>query len=661
MNARRILCSLVLVALSLAIMGVSGMEEDYNIELVKPDTWVATDGLGRTLSGYKQVGPERKDRYVGMFYWTWHASHAEDNLPRNVQQILDSLDPDEAQKAQNDYHHPVWANYTGYHFWNEPIFGYYSTTDKYVLRKHAEMLADAGVDVIFFDCTNAAHLWRESYMALLETFSEARKQGVKTPQISFMLNFGPMPSTTIMLEKLYEDLYKDGKYKDLWFYWDGKPLIMAHPDGLHPFSDNHNEILEFFTFRRNEASYFTRAYGMGYWGWLSIYPQGKFGVDNDGNVEQMTVGVAQNATEEFLTAMNGKNVLGRSYTSGDYYYTYKYKNKKIKVDKNIENSKLYGLNFQQQWDYAIKNDPEFIFVTGWNEWVALRFSEWQGVENAFPDQFNDEYSRDIEPSKGDLKDHYYYQLVENIRRFKGVSKPEKLNAKKTIDIFGSLDQWDEITPFYHYTQNTWDRDHNGYKGTHYTNKTMRNDIRVAKVSFDRKNIYFYVETVDKLTSHKDRGWMRLFIDTRKATKNSKDWEEIEYVVNRINPTDQVAYVEKSKGGWNWEVVAEVKYSVKDNVLQLEIPRKVLGLNSLGDPVFNFKWADNNCLNGDIFTFYTDGDAAPGGRFMFHFNTNQGLSTIATAIITISVLAVAIVSTLLTTRKKRKERSHKSEF
>ena len=234
MNARRILCSLVLVALSLAIMGVSGMEEDYNIELVKPDTWVATDGLGRTLSGYKQVGPERKDRYVGMFYWTWHASHAEDNLPRNVQQILDSLDPDEAQKAQNDYHHPVWADYTGYHFWNEPIFGYYSTTDKYVLRKHAEMLADAGVDVIFFDCTNAAHLWRESYMALLETFSEARKQGVKTPQISFMLNFGPMPSTTIMLEKLYEDLYKDGKYKDLWFYWDGKPLIMAHQtDCIH--------------------------------------------------------------------------------------------------------------------------------------------------------------------------------------------------------------------------------------------------------------------------------------------------------------------------------------------------------------------------------------------------------------------------------------------
>src|SRR5690554_6284405 len=105
------------------------------------------------------------------------------------------------------------------------------------------------------------------------------------------------------------------------------------------------------------------------------------------------------------------------------------------------------------------------------------------------DQFNDEYSRDIEPSTGDLKDHYYYQLVENVRRYKGVSKPQKLNAKKKIDIFGSLSQWDTITPFNHYTKNTWDRDNDGYLTTHYTNFTMRNDIKQAKVSFDSKNIY----------------------------------------------------------------------------------------------------------------------------------------------------------------------------
>lgn len=56
---------------------------------VRPDTWVATDGLGRTLSGYNEVGPKREDRFVGLFYWTWHGSHAKSTVPRNVQQLLD--------------------------------------------------------------------------------------------------------------------------------------------------------------------------------------------------------------------------------------------------------------------------------------------------------------------------------------------------------------------------------------------------------------------------------------------------------------------------------------------------------------------------------------------------------------------------------------------
>ena len=60
----------------------------------------------------------------------------------------------------------------------------------------------------------------------------------------------------------------------------------------------------------------------------------------------------------------------------------------------------------------------FIFITGWNEWVVSRYKEWGGVVNAFPDSFNDEYSRDIEPS-GRFKDHYYYQMVKLHKAFQG--------------------------------------------------------------------------------------------------------------------------------------------------------------------------------------------------------------------------------------------------
>ena len=78
-------------------------------------------------------------------------------------------------------------------FWGEPLFGYYRTTDPWVLRKHAEMLADAGVDAVVFDCSNGEYLWLSSVKALLDTWSEAQRDGVKVPKIAFMLQLSIQP------------------------------------------------------------------------------------------------------------------------------------------------------------------------------------------------------------------------------------------------------------------------------------------------------------------------------------------------------------------------------------------------------------------------------------------------------------------------------------
>ena len=40
---------------------------------VRPDTWEAIDDLGRALPTGDMTGP-RRDRAVGLFYWTWHNS-----------------------------------------------------------------------------------------------------------------------------------------------------------------------------------------------------------------------------------------------------------------------------------------------------------------------------------------------------------------------------------------------------------------------------------------------------------------------------------------------------------------------------------------------------------------------------------------------------------
>ena len=84
-----------------------------------------------------------------------------------------------------------------------------------------------------------------------------------------------------------------------------------------------------------------------------------------------------------------------------------------------------GLNFDEQWSRAMDIDPKFVFVTGWNEWIAGRYTRWSKYADAdchipgglFVDQYTQEYSRDIEPMRGGHGDNYYYQLAARVRQF----------------------------------------------------------------------------------------------------------------------------------------------------------------------------------------------------------------------------------------------------
>lgn len=564
----------------------------------------ATDALDRKLPAYQEVGPPRKDRFVGLFYWTWHTAQA-NNPPYNTSQIL-ARHPE----ALRDYEHPAWPKANSPFFWSEPLFGYYRDTDDWVLRRHAEMLADAGVDVIIFDCTNGNLTWEESYMELCKVFEQARKEGVKTPQIAFILAFGPTEGSMQAIEKIYNHLYKPGLYKDLWFYWKGKPLIMAYPEMLKDVPGDtaatnlHQEIREFFTFRPGQPVYDKGPARPDQWGWLQIYPQHGFVKKADGSFEQMTVGVAQNwSKERGLTAMNAPGVFGRSYTNARGHIS----------EPGAVN---HGYNFQEQWDHALKADPEFIFITGWNEWIAGRYKMWQQQENAFPDECNEEGSRDIEPMKGGHGDDYYYQMVANIRRFKGMPPEQPASAPQTVSLqdFGP---WESVLPAFRSPEgNTLHRDSPGWKGYHYTNNTGRNDIVLAKVVRNDKYVYFYVQTAQALTPHTDPKWMRLFIDVDRNKKTG--WEGYDYVVNRRSP-GQKAILEKSLSGWHWKEAGQVDYNVEDNKLVIRIPRKMLGIHDAVD--LEFKWSDNMQKDGDIMDFWLNGDVAPAGRFNFHYKAD----------------------------------------
>lgn len=593
--------SIIMFFNSLPFISGSNNINAENESNILPETWAMTDGLGRTLSSAEEVKEKDDTKFVGLFYWTWHTNFSY-LTAKNATEIL-AKHPE----IKYDFNSPLWEYESSYpdgrpFFWDKPIWGYYKDTDEYVLRKNAELIADAGVDVIFFDCTNDTATWDDSALKLFEVFEKARQDGVNVPQIAYMLPFFDPEYCTADLKHLYKEIYSQEKYKDLWFMWDGKPLIMSMCSQLDKNDAEEKAILDFFTFRQNIASYFAgnSLFNAKKWGWCSEYPQTKYGKSLNGDIEEICVSVAQNAADGKLAAMNaGSKVQGRNYTKGKYSYKYTYGGKEITVDKNIDNALFYGLNFQQQWDYAIKCDPEFIFVTGWNEWIAGRWSEWEGTVNAFPDQFSPEYSRDIEPSDGILKDYYYWQLCENIRRFKGINQ-------KTIEKDG-------VKSYYHYENSTYNRDWDGWKNLHYVNKTMRNDFVKADVYNDENNIYFTVECKNSITPYTDNAWMRLLIDTDK-TGLSENWEGFEYIINRSGATADTVNIEKSTGGWNFEKVGTAKYTVTGNKMYITVPLSALGLSK--NASFNFKLSDNMQEDGNILDFYRNGDVAPGSRFTF---------------------------------------------
>ena len=587
-----------------------------NTHKVMPDTWVFTDGLGRTSLTYEDVGGIKDDKTIAMFYWTWHGDLG-GNEPLNITEFMK-----EHPDAKNDYDHPAWPTSGTAYFWNEPVYGYYKTNDAWVLRKQAELLANAGVDTIFTDNTNGNYTWRTSYIPLYETWSDAQTNGaVDVPKVSFLLPFGPNDGSKEQIEALYRDIYRRDKYQNLWFYWDGKPMLMGYNNNISTATNLGKEINRFFTWRAGQPGYLVEETGAKQWGWLSTYPQaldaerGAAAIKR-GDVEQMTVGVAVNHNYKThnIAAMNeGEFVIGRSYSS-------KFENRFVTEGSSAS---LWGYNFSEQFDYALEVDPEVIFITGWNEWTAGRHEEWGGSENAFPDQFTDEYSRDLEPTKGALKDHYYYLLVNYVRQYKGASPIPTPSTNATIDLSAGEDQWSTVEPYYAaYIGNTKDRDASGYGSLHYTETSGRNDIIGAQVARDDDYVYFHVECKENITSYTDALWMTLYID---SDQQNQGWETFEYVINKSAASADTVVLEKFTGnGYETTKVADCAYTVDGRYMTVKVAKSDLSLS--GDNyTINFSWTDNvhdegdyTKFSGDIMDFYISGDVAPGARFKYSY-------------------------------------------
>ena len=655
--------NVLFLLLAAAFVSITARAEDPYYRDLYPDTWVATDALGRTLPDYAEAGPVKQGqrRVTGIFYITWHSdSMATLKSPytADVSKIL-AADP----KARLDAKNPLWTE--GSYHWGEPEAGYFLSRDEYVIRRDMSMLADAGVDVLVMDVTNAVRYWDE-WDVLFPVMQKMKAEGNKVPQFCFWAFNGPVIT---VVQDLYERIYKADKYKDLWFYWDGKPLLLynglpavdangtgpqnpnphydaaAKTDPNHPHHGDPDYTEEFYKDYTGEVkAFFTlRTMWWGYYKWagkrfIGTEDNWSFGYDmGDKQVQAMDLGdllSTHNGVREeaaVTPAQHPASLIGKSW-SRDHAepelneYDLPVPTQVPWLGKTAEHPEGYGIYFQERWDEALKADPQFLYINDWNEWTAGKYQPAEGqtfpfmrrdATYRFIDQYNAEFNRAIAPMKDGYTDNYYMQMAQNIRRYKGVRPMPELKGLHTVAIDGDFADWSGMTVEYRDTAgDTVHRDYNGYGGLHYTNDSGRNDIVTCKVAMDADNVFFYAETKDALSPHTGGNWMLLFIDA--DHNHDTGWYGYDYLINKQvtngTQTTLMRYAPDASGG-PWVEQEQLQYRYAGKSLELAVPREHIGLK--GDALtFDFHWCDNPADLNDPISLCVNGDSAPNRRFNY---------------------------------------------
>lgn len=547
-----------------------------------------------TLSGgdgenmYAPMSGYAEDREVGLFYFLWLGQH---NMGAvyDIEKIQESNPA--ALESQNSSDSPM----TAFHFWSEPMFGYYNMCDEWVISKHVEMLTYSMVDYLFLDLSNCRdgihNIYTEATETLLSVLDKYQKQGFDVPQVVFMTS-GDNGAAAVRV--LYERYYKQNLYNDLWYRPQtadnvgNKPMILGNSLMLD--EENDKEIFDFFYFK-NVQNPNGRPVD-------ANYPWIDFGEDIFNPAQHnyngwMAVSVAQHTHGAFSwSAENRLYNRGRGWSPDDGLNN---------AERALENS-----NFQWQWNNAIENkDVHFVNVTGWNEWVAQKLVFQNKI--AFTDCYDYEFSRDIEPSKTH-GDGTYNQLIRNIRAFKSAGDGNVQGREKTIDLNGELSQWDGEPAYLDFSEEPKVRDCAGAANDLYFEYSQDfNDIVSVKAVNDDENIYFLVGAADTILDGMDN--FSLLISTE-----GQGWENYDYVIDKTE--DGNFAVSRLSESYTRTKIGDVQFRIDGNYLWLSVGLSTLGLST--EPIFSFKVTDGVENPADIYSYYTTGDCAPLGRMNFTY-------------------------------------------
>lgn len=557
----------------------------------------AVDALGRSFG--PSSGKLAGDKTVGVFYSLWLGQHkSQQHGIYDIQKLLNT-NPAALYDTAGNAASPL----NEFHFWGEPLYGYYSMSDPWVVTRQVELFCNAGIDYLCIDATNRV-VYTESIENLFAVLLRFMNQGFNIPRIVFYTN--SISGDTV--DDLYNQFYKSGKYEKLWFRPAGKPMIIGITENNGKASDmtKYNQFTNFI--KPEMKAYFDVR--------ESQWPNGDY---NKYSIPWMSWQYPQwnhNGTAAVPVAQHSHTIIDASAMHPESSRGYNNATKKVDKDWTA------GANFQTMWDAVLNREDSInnVLVTSFNEWMAIKYANAHGRDRVFfVDVFNHEFSRDIEMMKGGYNDNFYLQLVRNVRKFKLAEGEHYRYPERTINInTATNDTWNDVKATYaDVAGDALSRNFSNATGTGtYTDNSNRNDITEIKVTHDSKHVYFRIKTVSDITPYNgtDANWMNLLIGTGDTANAFSGYR---YIINRKPGKKGTTSVEQSTGGYAWKKAGEATYTIKGNTMQVAIPLRALGMTG-NNCSFQFKVADNVTHANQIMDYYITGDSAPVGRLSFSY-------------------------------------------
>lgn len=619
--------------------GTSGWSSGGDYTQIKADddlyattinSLVATDSLGRS---FEEAVVTDSNKKVGLFYWVWHGVHTNSGI-FNISELLEN-DPDAlwGTDASVKDKSPINAM----HYWGEPLYGYYSSDDPWVIKKHLELFVMSGIDYLALDLTNLI-TYDETIKVLAAEIQRLQEQGWNAPTI--LPIFGANISSRNNIYAFYQNFYKNAEYDSIWYKENGKPVLCVDytDGGTDPYGDifeyikTHDDLTEtqlsefksHFTFRNTLWPYQHEEKNdkvadddMSWIDWY--YPQHITGKG------YMNVSVAQHPSYAFASSEHPefRNLYYNKNWGRGWDYT---------TQTNNYRNVLSGTNLESQWQTAFDNYDKVqeVMVTGWNEWIAQKLTNYHSSFNGyvmFADQFNMEFSRDLEmmADEDGYGDNFYLQNMRNTRNFKNRTTTAFVGGKASPSLDKS-DGWDKGRTYMDIGGEVVERNHRNTDGSAmYVNKTNRNDVVSTQVVNDGEYLYIKINTLNDIVVDEQAN-NNLNILLSISGSQAPSWEGYQFVLNRTAPKFGLAKTSleqvNAQGRYAFTNVCDVDSYMEGKTFTVKIPLSKLGISDSKNFTIDFKVADGISDPSNIMKYYVDGESAPIGRLNYRYNAGK---------------------------------------